>query len=120
MPIRMITEKNHHRGKPDLTFPAIFCDECGARVTDHTKAAVFWYHPLPPREAEPDAYYQNEAEPIFLCKTTGCQGRWEADHGRPELWLDLAPFVIYLATQIGIRVKPPKDIQDALRLWSLT
>lgn len=76
MPIRIVCEKRHHKGEPDISYPAVFCDICDERIKDAREGGYFWNHPLEKSdgsEYEGDQYYEVRSEPFFLHGT--CNAR---------------------------------------------
>jgi hypothetical protein len=108
----MICEKRYHKGEPDISYPAVFCDVCGLRIKKSSDGNAFWY---PNYKANEEDFYEQKNSIVFNHKE--CPFEIEMPTGSSEASQELREFIQYLAVSLGmasfdsrpIKIAPPKN-----------
>lgn len=117
MPIRIICEKRHHLNETDMSIPVIFCDLCGKRITDASKANFCWRVDSSLSE---EVYYDQKCPVYFLHCECSRRVRSVANRGKSVLietpfgvldtesvnhsWEPLEAFPIWLGLNAGMNI----------------
>lgn len=99
--IRMVCEKRHHKGKPDVSYPAVFCDVCGERIEKAVDGNVYWN---PTFDSEKDAFYGSRWAVVFTHKGCSRDGGAESVDRMNLFWQPLEHFVVFLGRNLGVPV----------------
>lgn len=65
--IRMVLERNTHKGRPDLARPRIFCDYCERPIDDARGGLYMWDARL-----ENEAFYAGEPQEVYTVHKGAC------------------------------------------------
>jgi len=100
--IQMICEKRHHKGKPDISYPAVFCDVCNERIASAAEGNVYWN---PNFDAGKDAFYAAQWPMKFTHKKCCLIGGDKSVDRQNIYWQPLEHFVVFLARNLGLKMK---------------
>lgn len=109
VPIKIICEKRHHIGECDISYPAVFCDACGERITNAAEANYYW---RPDYDMKEDSFYDQKHDVFFLhCE---CDGKMAALRERNKGHFNLqTPFGILNSKNVDRPWQP----LEAFPLW---
>lgn len=91
--VRMVCEKRHHQGEPDIFYPAVFCAVCRERIAKASEGNAYW-DGFGDLSRGPEAFYASRW-PIFFAHK-----RCDRAVKRNVLWMGLRDFVRHLAANL--------------------